>query len=356
MSGRAGVAALLAAFAAAQPAHAAPSAGSCEPKDLSGLAGWNGVWAVEGADAVDQGLSGRGGGVDYKLIGLSASWNEEGWARMAAMLKRAASPTVKQGGWGFPMMMDSFSEFAFVISPAQTAIINQYREVRSIYTDGRGHPSEEDAWPTNWGDSTGCWDGDTLVIDTVDVRFDPAFNIAAPPLSEQAHFVERLRLVAPGRIENEMTVTDPKYLTAPWVVRLTYIPAGIDRLVLDASQDRNDTVAQTITASPKEDFVVAPLAKGVALSVAQLDKLVGHYAVAGAPAEFEFEFVRKEGRLYLRPPGFAALIPMIAQSPLVFVPIAGGEIRFVADASGRATGLEATQPDGTAVKANRKAS
>jgi hypothetical protein len=353
MSARAGVAGLLAALAAAQPAQAS-SGNSCAPKDIAALVGWNGVWAVEGADAVDQGLSGRGGGVEYKLIGLSAPWNDEGWARMGAMLKRAAAPTVKQGGWGFPMMMDSFSEFTFVISPAQTAIINQYREIRSIYTDGRSHPSQEDAWPTNWGDSTGCWDGDTLVIDTVDVRFDPMFNIAAPPLSDQAHFVERLRLVAPGRIENEMTITDPKYLTGPWTVRLTYIPAGLDRLVLDASQDRNDTVTQTITATPKDDFVVEPLEKGVALSVAQLDGVVGRYVIAGTP--IEFEFVRKEDRLYFQPPGFAALIPMIARSPLVFVPIAGGEIRFIADASGRVTGFEATQPDGTVVKGPRKAS
>ena len=353
MSRRLELFALAAALAAAQPTHAA-AATSCAPKDLAALAGWNGVWAVEGADAVDQGLSGRNGGVEYKLIGLSAPWNDEGWARMGAMLKRAAAPNVKQGGWGFPMMMDSFSEFTFVVSPAQTAIINQYREVRTIYTDGRGHPPQEDAWPTNWGDSTGCWDGDTLVIDTVDVRFDPMFNIAAPPLSDQTHFVERLRLVAPGRIENEMTVTDPKYLTAPWVVRLTYIPAGIDRLVLDASQDRNDTVIQTITAPPKDDFVVESLEKGVALSVAQLDGVVGRYVIAGTP--IEFEFVRKGDRLHFRPPGLAAFIPMIARSSLIFVPIAGGEIRFIVDASGRVTGFEATQPDGTVVKGPRQAS
>ena len=88
--------------------------------------------------------------------------------------------------------------------------------------------------------------------------------------------------------------------------------------------------------------------------MAQLDKLVGHYVIAGTP--IEFEFVRKEDRLYFRPPGFDALIPTIARRPLDFVPIAGGEIRFIADASGRATGFEATQPDGTVVTGPRKIS
>ena len=96
------------------------------------------------------------------------------------------------------MMMSSYSEFKFVIAPGETTIVNQYRDIRSIYTDGRGHMPADEIWPTNWGDSTGCWEGDTLVIDTVAVRYDPSFNGFAPPLSEEAHFTERMHLVAPG--------------------------------------------------------------------------------------------------------------------------------------------------------------
>src|SRR5690348_7460545 len=105
------------ALTAAQPAIAAAGDTACAPKNLAALAPWEGVWAVEGIDAAAQGLSGRSGNADYKLIGLSAPWNDRGWELMAAMLQRASLPDVKQGGWGFPMMMDSFSEFTFVISP-----------------------------------------------------------------------------------------------------------------------------------------------------------------------------------------------------------------------------------------------
>lgn len=325
---------------ACQPAGAAEA---CTPADLFSLMAWEGVWATEGNDATDQGLSGRSGQANYQLIGLTAPWNDEGWGRMAEMLQQA-NGSLKQGGWGFPMMMGSYSEFTFVVAPTRTAIINQYREVRTIYTDGRGHLTEDEIWATNWGDSIGCWDGDRLVIDTIGVRFDPVFNVAAPPLSEQAHFVERLRMVAPGRLENEMTITDPLYLTEPWTVRLTYIPAGLDRLVLDAYDDRNDTDGQTITASTRQEFAAAPLPTAVPLTLDQLDAVAGSYAVDGAPIEIAFE--RRGDRLFLRPPGLDGVIPMFAQGPLDFISLGGDELHFHADPDGKVARLTGDGPRG----------
>lgn len=349
MKTRASILAAALSLCCAQPAVAA---GECAPANLSKLAEWEGTWAVEGIDAVAQGLSGRSGQADYKLIGLGAPWNEQGWARMAAMLPEAGSGKVKQGGWGFPMMMDSFSEFTFVVSPNRTAIINQYREIRTIYTDGRGHPPEDELWATNWGDSVGCWEGDTLVVDTVGVRFDPVFNIAAPPLSESAHFVERLRMVAPGRLQNEMTITDQVYLERPWTVRLDYIPAGLDRLVLDAYDDRNDTENGSIKPSTRKEFVAPALPKGVPLTPAQLAAVEGTYVLDGMP--IEVAFVRNGDRLAFRPPGLDGSIPTIATGPLEFLSLTGERFRFLTDAEGKVMGLSSDGPRGPTT-AKRKA-
>lgn len=338
------------ALAAASPARAAETK-SCAP-DLAALKGWSGVWAAEGIDASDQGLSGRGSrNADYKFLGFGAPWSDAGWARMAAMLRGIGAGT-NQSGWGFPMMMASFSELKFVIAPAETAIINQYREIRSVYTDGRGHMPEDERWPTVWGDSTGCWDGDTLVIDTVSVRFDQAFSLVGPPLSEQAHFVERLRLVAPGRIEAETTITDPATLSEPWIVRVTYVPAGIDRLVQDAFEDRNDSVAGTIRP-PRGELVPLPLPRNVALSSAELDRVVGRYTLDGSP--FELLVERRGERLFFTiPPIQPGFLPMYAQAPLSFESIDGGKLRFIADAAGQVIGFEGTQPDGSPGTGKRK--
>jgi len=347
-------AALMIALAAGQPALATETSHACEPRDLAALAGWDGVWAAEGIDAAEQGLAGRfGGPTDYKLLGLDAPWNHEGWARMRGMLALAATSTLKQAGWGYPMMMDSFAELKFVISPAETVILSQSRDIRSVYTDGRGHEPEEDRWATIWGDSTGCWEGDTLTIDTVGVRFDPSFNAAAPPLSEQAHFVERLRLTAPGRIENEITITDPATLATPWIVHVAYIPAGIDRLVQDAYQDRNDTAGQTI-APPAEEFAPVPLPPETMLSAAELDRVAGRYEDDTGPAELIVE--RRDERLYFKvPPFLTVFLPLFADAPLSFTSLDGARFRFITDETGQVTGFEGANPAGEPASGKRAA-
>jgi hypothetical protein len=98
--------------------------------------------------------------------------------RQLGVLNRA-NPLRIAAAWGFPTMMSSYSEIKFVIAPAETVIISQYRDVRYVYTDGRAHPPEDELWPNNWGDSTGCWNGDTLTIDTIGAKFDPVFNYLA---------------------------------------------------------------------------------------------------------------------------------------------------------------------------------
>ena len=149
-------------------------------------------------------------------------------------------------------MMDSAAPFEFVITPHQTLIINVYRDVRHVYTDGRDHPPEEDRWPTTWGDSVGRWEGDTLVIDTVSVRDPNRYFFSSPPLSEQAHYVERLRMAGPDRIESVMTIEDPVTLERPFVVELVYErTAGLDRLIHDAyDNDRSEVENGVFTIVP----------------------------------------------------------------------------------------------------------
>ena len=55
----------------------------------------------------------------------------------------------------------------FVITPNQTWLINEMvNDVRRVYTDGREHTPEEEAYPLYNGDSIGFWDGDKLVVHT----------------------------------------------------------------------------------------------------------------------------------------------------------------------------------------------
>lgn len=214
------------------------------------LPDWSGYWIGEGLEAQ---ISGFPEGGDYKLLGQDAPWNEEGRARIQAARQRGADQ--KANGWGYPLMMNSAAPMQFLITPRETLMINVYRDVRHVYTDGRSLPAEEDRWPTTWGESVGRWEGDTLVIETVSVRNPNRYFFSSPPLSEQARYVERLHKVGPDRIESVMTIEDPVTLTAPWVIDLAYTrAAGLDRMINDDyDNDRSVVEGGLFTIVPDEE-------------------------------------------------------------------------------------------------------
>ena len=231
---------------------AAPPKTEARAEKFAALPEWSGVWIAEGLTADISGFP-PAGARWYHLLSPTAPWNEAGRAKMTRLFE--GTGTRKAEGWGYPMMMDGAAPLQFLITPEETFIINLYRDVRHIYTDGRGHPPEEDRWATPWGDSVGHWEGDTLVIDTVSVQYPPDYFFSSPPLSETAHYVERLRKSGPDRIESEMTIVDPTVLSKPWVMKLAYVrQPGLDRIVHNAyDNDRSAVDGNTFTIVPPKE-------------------------------------------------------------------------------------------------------
>jgi len=93
--------------------------------------------------------------------------------------------------------------------------------LRRVYLDGRTATPEHLDDPTYAGYSTGHWEGDTLVVETVALHPD-SFIEGFTPHSEAMTVHERIRLTAPDILEDRITVTDPKALTKPWQVVRTY--------------------------------------------------------------------------------------------------------------------------------------
>ena len=67
-----------------------------------------------------------------------------------------------------------------------------------------------------YGYSVGRWEGDTLVVETNNLRgaedgpFDGWLDVNGSPYSQQAKFTERFRRLDYGHLQIDMTVDDPK--------------------------------------------------------------------------------------------------------------------------------------------------
>lgn len=188
------------------------------------------------------------------LVGVAAPWNEAGRKGMAAMFAGAINGKTT-GGWGYPMMMCTLPPLQFLVTPEEVLIVNYYGEIRHIYTDGRALPAPEDRAVSTWGTSIGHWEGDTLVIETVAVRNPVKYFYFAPPLSDNAHYAERIRRSGPDSMDMEMTIEDPATLTGPWTVKWKLDREKfIDSLVHDAqSNDRTGVENGVFTIQPPKE-------------------------------------------------------------------------------------------------------
>jgi len=93
--------------------------------------------------------------------------------------------------------------------------------VRRIYTDGREHP---DGYLVTWmGHAIGKWDGDALVVDTVNINEKTWLDALGHPKSDALHVVERFRRPNQNTLEIDFTFDDPKAYTRPWTGKKVFV-------------------------------------------------------------------------------------------------------------------------------------
>ena len=103
--------------------------------------------------------------------------------------------------------------------PGVVVLLNERNTTyRQIFTDGRPLPTIDQ--PTFAGYSSGKWEGDTLVVETIGFKDGIWLDRDGSPLTDAAKVVERFRRVNFGRLEIELTVDDPRAYTAPWTITL----------------------------------------------------------------------------------------------------------------------------------------
>jgi hypothetical protein len=120
---------------------------------------------------------------------------------------------------GLPRMMTRVWPVQIIQLPTMVQLTTMFgNSVRWIYMDGRPHPSDDDLVYTYNGHSTGRWEGDTLVIDTVGLADDHHWIQEGIPASSKLHVVERVRMIDSGKaFEIQFTLTDPENWEGAWV-------------------------------------------------------------------------------------------------------------------------------------------
>ena len=121
--------------------------------------------------------------------------------------------------------------FEFVSLPDRVLQVFQaQRTHRTIWTDRRQLPKDPD--PRWMGYSVGAWEGDTFVVESIGIDERTWLDHLGHPHSDALTVHERYRRIDAQTLEQIITFTDPKVLSAPWasdpqVFRVT-VDKGLD--------------------------------------------------------------------------------------------------------------------------------
>jgi hypothetical protein len=95
--------------------------------------------------------------------------------------------------------------------------VEMIHDVRIIPLDGRPHVSGN---VRQWmGDSSGHWEGDTLVVDTT--NFTDKTNYRGS--DQNLHLIERFTRTGPDTILYRFTIDDPTAFTRPWTGEIVMV-------------------------------------------------------------------------------------------------------------------------------------
>ena len=118
--------------------------------------------------------------------------------------------------YGSPQLVAGYQSYYEVVQTPTAVMIGteMIHDARIIPLDGRPHlPSAVRQWH---GDSIGRWEGDTLVVDTVNYKARSFMSTS----SEKLHVVERFTRTEPEVLQYEITIDDPDTWTKPWTLMI----------------------------------------------------------------------------------------------------------------------------------------
>jgi hypothetical protein len=143
-----------------------------------------------------------------------------------------------------PMIGAGYNNYYQIVqAPTRVAINMEMRhDTRMIPLENRAHlPKNVRLW---LGDPVGRWEGDTLVVDTTNLRSDSPITFGGGA-SENMHLTERFSRVAADTLKYEVTVDDPATWTKPWTAVL-FMKSSKDQIYEYACHEGNEAMTGTL--------------------------------------------------------------------------------------------------------------
>ncbi|HEV8316416.1 MAG TPA: hypothetical protein VGQ10_03365 [Vicinamibacterales bacterium] len=153
---------------------------------------------------------------------------------------------------GPPMTPSAYNNNVQIFqTPTHVGLLNEMvHNARMVPLDGRPHGTLR-----QWvGDSRGRWDGNTLVVDTVNFKEPPLAGGAT--MSENMHLVERFTRLDAETLLYEFTVEDPKTWTKPWTAQM-YMVKNPEPVYEYACHEGNYGLYNILSGALKRDEAAA---------------------------------------------------------------------------------------------------
>ena len=205
------------------------------PRTAAGKIDLSGVWVPDG-DPLPEGIEGIEGDIPLPrhMINIMADMEPDEvelhpWAaelfQQRLENRGIDSPLAHCKPTGIPLLNAILLPFKIVQTDDLVLILYEENTVfRQIFLDGR--KTVEDPMPRWMGYSTGEWDGNELVVETVGMIEDSWLDGLGHPHTEAMKLTERFRRTDAGHLEIETTIDDPETFSKPvtYTVPTTLIP------------------------------------------------------------------------------------------------------------------------------------
>jgi len=114
--------------------------------------------------------------------------------------------------------------------------------------DGRPH---RDQVPTWFGDSVGHWEGDTLVVETVNFNGRTRLDTNGHPHSDQLVLTERWTRPDFGHVTYDMIIHDPKTYTQDWKTTRQFVLRTDQEIMEYSCEENNKSLYEGRIKAPK---------------------------------------------------------------------------------------------------------